>query len=571
MSTLIRTSGLLAALFSCASSVRATDYLIVGGGTAGLTLANRLTEDPSVSVLVLEAGGDGLGNVNISDIALIGAAWGTQVDWQFPIEPFPNPPGRNIGIVPRGKVLGGSSAINGDVWSRGDVRDYAQWQGLGNPSWGSDAVLNASFKSEHFFAPPSNWSIDYISSDHGDTGPLPTSFDAPAPPIHEALIESVVNYGGVRSPDNEGGHVDGISWATNARLPSNATRATSATGYYFPYSYRKNFQVKLFSQATRIIWNSTSQGNAVAAGVEYVDQQGNTQVANATTVVLAGGVWGSPPILERSGVGNKTLLTSLGINSVVDLPGVGENMQEQPVGVMEFVLNSSLPLGVLTPFLLNLESLQQTFAKDGDINTLNSLFVKPDNMPEALFQTYQALYQEQAAWFEGNINFATSGTQPTVLAWFAGLGRPLSRGTCHITSTNGTALPAVQYNWLTAEFDLYAMAVACQRIQNFASTPPLSNWIAGRLAPPANVTTIEEFEAFILETAFQGNHPIGTAAMMPQADGGVVDNNLKVYGTSNVFVVDASVMPIPTSSHPQANVYAIAERAAELFKASGHV
>ncbi|KAI0030895.1 hypothetical protein K488DRAFT_87344 [Vararia minispora EC-137] len=565
MSALVRTSGLFVTLFSFTSSVWATNYLIVGGGTGGLALANRLSEDPSVSVLVLEAGGDGLGNANISDIALVGAAWGTDIDWQFPTEPLPNPPGRSIGVVPRGKVLGGSSAINGDVYTRGDARDYNQWAELGNPSWNSWAFLSASFKNEKFYAPPNNWTIDYISSYHGHSGLIPTSFSAAAPPIHHTIVDSVVAYGGKQSPDNEGGHVDGISWATNARLPSNATRATSATGYYFPFSYRKNLQVKLYSQATKIIWKST-RGIAVAAGVEYVDQSGNTHVANADKVILSGGVWGSPPILERSGIGNKTLLASLGIQSVVDLPGVGENMQEQPIVPMLYALNASLSLGQLTPFLLNLESLQETFAKGGDIKKLESLFVKPANMNRNIFQIYKNLYQESAAWFEGYIQVLNSGST-TLLAWYAALGRPLSTGSCHITSTNGTAYPAVQYNWYTQEFDTYATAVAAQRIQNFTTTAPLSNWIAARVAPPANVVSLDDFESYVVESCTQGNHPVGTATMAPRADGGVVDNNLKVYGTSNVYVVDASVIPVQPSGHPQAHVYAIAELAATLFKA----
>ncbi|KAI0036286.1 hypothetical protein K488DRAFT_82238 [Vararia minispora EC-137] len=564
-------SGTLAALFFCASSVRATvtDYVIVGGGTGGLALANRLTENPRVSVLVLEAGGDGLGNVNISDLALVGASWGTDVDWQFPTETLPVPPGRNIGKVPRGKVLGGSSAINGAVYTRGDTRDFVQWAALGNPSWGPTDFFAASFKNEEFFPPPKNWSIDYIYSDHGHNGLLPTSFGNPAPPIQDAIINSVVAYGGRHSLDNEGGHPDGVAWATHARLPSNATRATSATGYYFPFSYRKNFQVKLFSQATRIIWKST-RGTPVAAGVEYVDQNGNTQVANATTVVLCGGVWGSPPILERSGVGNKTLLASLGIKSVVDLPGVGENMVEQTAAPMVYAFNTTLPLDSVTPLLLNGESLQETFTKGGDLAKLESLFVKPDNMAEPIFQAYQKLYQQGTTWVVGLTNLIQQPGQPTLLAWFGGVARPLSSGSCHITSSDGLAYPAVQYNWFTSEFDIYAASVTLQRIHNFTTVPPLSDWISARIAPPPNVTSLDDIGTYFIENCVQGDHPIGTAAMIPRQDGGVVDNNLKVYGTANVYVVDASVMPFQPTGYPHAHVYAIAERAAELFKAQKH-
>ncbi|KAI0030617.1 hypothetical protein K488DRAFT_87620 [Vararia minispora EC-137] len=565
MSTLIRTSGLLAALVSCASSVRATtDYLIVGGGTAGLALANRLTEDPRTSVLVLEAGGDGLGNVNISSLALVGAAWGTDIDWKFPTEPLPN--GVSRGVVSRGKVLGGSSAINGAVFSRGDRRDFDLWAAAGNPGWATSDVFAASFKSEHFYPPPANWSIDYVGRDHGYDGLIPTSYGNPAPPIQQDMIASVVNYGGSHSKDLAGGHVDGMAWITHSRLPSNQTRATSATAYYFPFSYRKNFKVSLYSQATRIIWKSTGDGNAVAAGVEYVDKSGATHVAKASKVILSGGVWGSPPILERSGVGNKTLLNSLGIKSVVDLPGVGEHMTERPIIPMYFALNTSLPLAAPSPLLMNLESLQETFAEGGDIAKLESLFVKPDNMAEPVFNIHKTLYNERAAWFEGYTLPINQAGQPTIIAWYAGLGRPLSSGSVHINSTDGLAYPLIQYNWWNSEFDVYATAVAAQRIQNITSTPPFSDWISARIAPPASVVTLDDFIAYVPVSAEQGNHPVGSAVMLPRKDGGVVDPNLKVYGTANVYVVDASIIPAEPSGHPQAVVYAIAERAAELFK-----
>ncbi|KAG6806279.1 hypothetical protein H0H92_011947, partial [Tricholoma furcatifolium] len=184
-----------------------TDYLIVGGGTAGLVLANRLTEDPSVSVMVLEAGGDGLGNVNISDINLIGAAWGTDIDWQFPTQPLYYANNRQMTPSPRGKVLGGSSAINGDVYERGDQLEYDQWETLGNTGWNFASLFNASkSRNELFFAPNSSENIEYVLSDHGTAGLLPTSFSSTAPEFHNTIMQGVVNAGGFLSPDQAGGN-----------------------------------------------------------------------------------------------------------------------------------------------------------------------------------------------------------------------------------------------------------------------------------------------------------------------------------------------------------------------------
>ncbi|KAJ7346264.1 hypothetical protein DFH08DRAFT_1081110 [Mycena albidolilacea] len=549
----------------CTARVQAFDYVIVGGGTAGLVVANRLTKDPLVSVMVLEAGGDGLGNTNISDVTLIGAAWGTQVDWQFPTEPLLHDGNRSSGTAPRGKVLGGSSAINGDVFDYGDAREYDEWLTLGNTGWNAQSIIAAGKKAEHFYAPKPSDDIDFTLTAHGLSGNIATSYNSAAPPIHDDVISSVVNAGGLRSADNAGGNVDGISHATNARLPLNSTRATAATGYYFPYSYRKNFQVTLNVVATKILWSSIASGSAVASGVEYVDEYGATHTISAKTVVLSAGAWGSPPILERSGVGNATFLKSLGIKSVVDLPGVGENLQEQTIAPMLWSLNASLPLNVITPFLLNMESLQKTLGS-GNLATLESLLnVQPPSLSDALYNAHKSLYSKSVPWIEGYVSVSTPASGPSVLAWYPVNLHPLSRGSVHIVSTNGTAYPKIQYNFFDSPFDTYVLAAAVQRVQSIVSTPPLSGWIASPISPPAGVTSIQDLKAFVLENVATASHIMGTALMAPLKDGGVVDANLKVYGTKNVYVIDASVVPIEPAAHLQATVYALAGRAAELL------
>ncbi|GLB41038.1 putative GMC oxidoreductase family protein [Lyophyllum shimeji] len=551
---------------SGATAPTTADYLIVGGGTAGLVLANRLSEDKGVSVLVLEGGGDGLGNVNISDFRLVGAAWGTDIDWQFPTQPLAYANNRTLTPGPRGKVLGGSSAINGDVFDRGDSREYDEWEALGNTGWNFKSIFPAGLKSEKFYPPAPSDNIQYVLSHHGTTGNVATSYSRPSPPIHDVIMSSVVNAGGFKSPDLEGGNATGIAHVTNARLPSNDTRSTSATAYYFPYSYRPNFKVILHATATRILWRSTAQGNAVASGVEYVDQSGVTRSANAKTVILSAGTWGSPPILERSGVGNAKFLASLGIKSVVDLPGVGENLSEQTLVPLQWQLNSSLPLTDVTPFLLNVESIQ-TVVGSNNITTVKSLLnAKPPGLSDALYNAHKRLFNDKATWVEDYIAVSTPAEGPSVLVMYPVNLHPLSRGSVHIVSTNGTQYPKIQYNFFQNPFDLYLMAAGAQRAQKIVSTPPLSDWIAGPIAPAAGVTSIEALKDYIRANVGYTNHIIGTALMAPRKDGGVVDPNLKVYGTKNVYVVDASVIPIEPAAHLQGTVYAFAERAAELFK-----
>ncbi|KAG6808976.1 hypothetical protein H0H92_002182 [Tricholoma furcatifolium] len=560
----------------------ATDYLIVGGGTAGLVLANRLTEDPSVSVMVLEAGGDGLGNVNISDISLIGAAWGTDIDWQFPTQPLYYANDRQLTPSPRGKVLGGSSAINGDVYERGDQLEYDQWETLGNTGWNFNSLFNVSKGLNEAFSPPtSSENIEYVLGDHGLSGLLPTSFSSSAPDFHNTIMQAVVNAGGYLSPDQAGGNVTGIAHVTNARLASNNTRATSTD---FPYSYRSNLQVTLNATVTKINWASVGRltgGNAIASGVEYVDGNGDTQTANATTVILSGGPWGSPPILERSGIGNATYLTSLGIDSVVDLPGVGENMNEQTLVAMQWQLNASIPCPG-DPFLLNVESLQTTLGA-GNLSTLESLLdATPENLQPALWDMHKRLYAEAAPWIEGYIYLNTPDSGPSTLTWYPVNLHPLSRGSVHIVSSDGLEYPEIQYNFFQNPVDLYIMAAGAQRVQEIISTAPISGFIAGEpyirtpmvsthlelapLAPAAGVTSIDDLSEYIKAEASYTNHVMGSALLAPQADGGVVDPTLKVYGTSNVYVVDASIIPLQPAAHSQATVYAVAEYAAQLFK-----
>ncbi|KAG6826566.1 hypothetical protein H0H87_006932 [Tephrocybe sp. NHM501043] len=540
----------------------ATDYLIVGGGTAGLVLAERLTEDPNVNVLVIEAGGDGLGNVDISDISRVGAAWGTDIDWQFPTEPLTYANNRQLTPSPRGKVLGGSSSINGDVYERGDAIEYDQWETLGNPGWNFNSLIAAAKKGEQFFAPGSSDNIDYVLSDHGTAGLLPTSYGGVAPDFHDTVIEGVVNAGGVKSMDQAGGVVTGIAHVTNARLPSNNT--------HFPNSNRPNLQVSLHSTVTKLLWSPSSRvtsGEAVASGVEYVDANGATQTANATNVILSGGTWGTPPILERSGIGNATFLESLGIQSVVDLPGVGENLNEQTLVALQWQLNSSLPCPG-SPFLLNVEPLETTLGA-GNLAQVESLLnTQPEGLSNALWDMHKRLYEKSAPWIEGYIYLASPADGPSTLTWYPVNLHPLSRGSVHIRSSDGLEYPKIIYNFFQNPVDLYIMAAGAQRVQQIVSTPPISDFIVAPIAPAAGVTSIDDLSEYIKEQAGYTNHIIGTALLAPREDGGVVDPSLKVYGTKNVYVVDASVIPLQPSAHTQATVYALAEHAATLFSAN---
>ncbi|KAG6808767.1 hypothetical protein H0H92_002970 [Tricholoma furcatifolium] len=395
--------------------------------------------------------------------------------------------------------------------------------------------------NEAFSTPMSSENIKYILGNHGLSGLLPTLFSSTAHDFHNTIMQAVVNDGGYLSHDQAGGNVTGIARVTNARLASNNTHASS--------TFRSNLQLTLNATVTKINWASVGRltgGNAIASGVEYIDGNGDTQTANATAVILSGGRQGSPPILKRSGIGNATYLTSLGIDSVVDLPGV------ETLVAMQWQLNACIPCPG-DPFLLNVESMQTTLGA-GNLSTLESLLnATPENL------------QPAAPWIKGYIFLNTPDSGPSTLTWYPVNLHPLSRGSVHIVSLDGLEYPEIQYNFFQNPVDLYIMAAGAQRIQELVSAPPLSDFISGPLSPAAGVTSIDNLSEYIKAEASYTNHVMGSALLAPQEDGGVVDLTLKVYGTNYVYVVDASVIPLQPTAHSQATIYAVSEYAATLF------
>ncbi|KAJ7132223.1 alcohol oxidase [Mycena epipterygia] len=556
-------------------------YVIVGGGTAGLTLAARLTEDASVSVLVLEAGEPHLNEPAILIPAEVGSVTGNpDYDWGV-IQLYETTPQVNadnsVLAFTRGKILGGCSAINAMIWDRSAKPEYDFISDLGNPGWDWNGILPYLKKAENFSTPDPEfakmWNLTFDISTRGLSGPITTAFTSFIPGAESAIQPAALEVGLNRIEEPMLG-ADMGTWRGESSVdPIHRTRSYATTAYYLPNQGRPNLTVMTGAQVSKINWKAGT-GNATAAGVSYV-VNGTVFSVNATReVILAASSIGSPQILELSGVGNKAALTKLGIKSVVDLPGVGENMQDH----IFVTLSAATPAtGGLTYTasgitMMGLEHFFLPSTAVGFASLKTELAAANRTVGQRKQQQLQFdwLHNTNASMVEvlsEGVHITPDTADPTAgyASFLVLLSQPFSRGSTHITSTNFTVHPTIDPKYFEAY--LQTLSSAAQFVRNkLTKTPAWSALIESENYPGTNVSTTAEIETWIKSSIQSQSHTTGTCSMQPQADGGVVDSNLKVHGTTNVRVVDLSVMPLQFSGHPQALVYAIAEKAADIIK-----
>ncbi|MFN7606235.1 MAG: choline dehydrogenase [Hyphomonadaceae bacterium] len=519
------------------------DYIIIGAGSAGCVLANRLSEDPSVRVLVLEAGGR-----DNSMLVRMPAGVGTLIkgknahNWAFTTEPQTNLNGRPL-YWPRGKGWGGSSSINGMIYIRGHARDYDQWAQMGLKGWSFSEVLPYFKRSETLETGGDAF--------HGSTGPLHVSWGKSTNPLYHALVESAVQAGHKKSDDFNGYDQEGFG--AYQLTVKDGERWSASFAYLKPALSRPNLAVRSHAHTTKLLFE-----DKVCVGVEYAHDEKSPRsrvYANKEVLVCAGAVQ-SPQILMVSGIGPAETLQRVGVEVLVDSPDVGQNLQDH-LDVL-LLQNCTQPI---TAFSLNrglkqyLTALTYLFRKEG-LGRENFLesggFAKSReglDRPDLQFHFVNALVQDH-----GNVAATQDGFSLHVCQL-----RPESRGSISLSSANPFAAPKIDPNYLATEEDRRALREGLKIGRKVLSQPALSPYRGEEFKPGAHVQSDDEIDAYIKATAETIYHPIGTCRMGSDKDS-VVDKDCKVRGVKNLRVVDASVMPTLIGGNTNAPTMMIAEK-----------
>ncbi|KAK0726371.1 hypothetical protein B0T21DRAFT_385647 [Apiosordaria backusii] len=584
------------------------DYIVVGGGTAGLAVASRLAEIPTLTVGVLEAGKSGYGDDNIDIPAYSGRALGGPYDWHFKTTPQPGLGGRTLPWN-RGKILGGSSALNYMTWNRGSKEDYDAWEELGNAGWGWDSLLPYFKKSERFHPPPPEFKDNHQASYNkpnsilGEDGPINVSYTRDFSPSH-ALWHAAFNEVGVESnPAHLNGSNVGV-WTTIVAVnPETATRSYAA---HYCLSPPKNLHILTEALVEEVILKKDGgEGEWTATGVRF-SHYGRTYVASAAReVILSAGSVQSPQLLELSGVGRPDILGAAGILLKVESPNVGENLQEhiidpklphpddlfdEEIAAAAYEQYQREKSGRLTVLPCSMCYLPVSkLAPKEELATLASKSQQLEHFgPEQAsilsrrFSNDKQLGQVEFVFDLGNWNpsFTPDSDGERYCSLLLVLQYPFSRGSIHIApdtgpNTDGRPPTAHQqpeidpqyYAGPHGELDLEIMLHGAKFAQKICSTKPLKNIIPGPASPSSDVVSDEDLRSWIVENTITDWHPTGTCAMggRVRKAGGVVDERLKVYGVNGLRVIDASVMPLHISAHLQATVYAIGEKGADMI------
>lgn len=530
------------------------DYVIVGGGSSGATLAGRLSEDSSVTVCLIEAGGDG------KDL-LIRAPTGALAmvpdhirynNWGYETAPQPGLNGRR-GYAPRGKTLGGSSAINAMLYVRGHQKDYDEWAELGCVGWAWNDVLPYFRRSEN-----NERGEDDL---HGVSGPLHVSNQKSPRPVTAAFIQAA-NERQIRSnSDFNGAEQEGVGYyqCTQFHGKRNGERCTSAAAYLHPHLARPNLTVLTKAQATKILFEGKR-----AIGVAYRQRGADKSVRARREVILSGGAYNTPQLLLLSGVGPTAELGALGIPVVHDLPGVGKNLQDHLDFILAFKSDDHDMVGIGLRGTLALAKHILQWRKDGTGMVASTFaeagaFIKSDpalDRPDLQLHFVIALVDDHARKLHMGYGFSC---HVCVL-------RPHSVGEVRLVSADPFAPPIIDPRYLSDRRDLDLLVQGAKLTRDILTGPALDHYRARELYTKPGMSDAE-WEAHVRARADTIYHPVGTAKMGVDAMA-VVDPQLRVRGLEGLRVVDVSIMPRLIGGNTNAPAIMIAEKAADMIKAA---
>ncbi|KAL4939209.1 hypothetical protein BDV06DRAFT_225234 [Aspergillus oleicola] len=573
------------------------DYIVVGGGLSGLVVANRLSEDENTTLLVIEAGKIDNYSQEIQYPRYVSIA-GANNSWPITSLPIPGLNNRTASVA-SARILGGGSAINGMAFDRGSPGDYNLWGELiGDETWSWEGLLPETF-TPPTEAQQEELGISFDLDAHGTTGPVQSSYPPWISTAGKSFIEALRQ---LRIPIQLDGAANALGgfWNPNSLNPVTRERSYARTTFHELAKSRPNYHVLPHTLVTKLTPDLSS--------VEYItpyspalnatppDAKTSRVQARKEIIMAAGGIH-TPKILQLSGIGSSTVLQSLGVEQVLNLPGVGENFQDHAT-VYGSVALTNLSDPTQDPSYLStnatydaemgaLYELNRTgpwtvstdntfsFLTAQHLNFSTANFVHAADQPAAQYlrrgldSTIVHGYEKIKAAILNAMAENKLALTENLLGGVASLQKPLSRGSIHAASTDPYVMPAVNYRSFSNPLDLKMLVQALRFNTDILPSTPALKAIGAVVQSPAQGLSDEELADFIRASAFPSfSHPTGTCAMLKPEDGGCVDSQLRLYGSEGrIRVVDASIMPVVPSTHTQSTVYAVAEKAADLIKA----
>ena len=521
------------------------DYVIVGAGSAGCVLANRLSEDPSARVLLLEAGGSDR-SPKIKIPAAFAQQFHTKLDWDYATEPEPHVDGRSL-YIPRGKSLGGSSSMNAMLYVRGRPLDYDGWEAQGAPGWGYADVLPYFIKAEDNVRGPSEY--------HGAGGPLHVAEQRSPRPLSKRLLAASEAAGIPRIADYNGPEQDGASMFQVTQR--NGARFSAADAYLRPARNRPNLEVR-----TRVTVLGIELEGDRAVGARVGKGRGGAELVRAEReVLLSAGAIGSPQLLLLSGIGEPAELAAAGVQVRHELPGVGRNLQDHPFVTAIWEVSDPTTLYGADKQLAPLAEwlLRRSGKLSSTVAEVVAFTRTRGGLPAADIQFHMgaAYYEDHGAdTYDGHCMVIA----PVLVS-------PKARGQVWLRSADPMDKPRIITNTLSEPDDVESLIAGTQLAREIAAQAPVKDLIVTELKPGAHSVERAELEADLRQRLMLIYHPVGTSRMSDTHPQAVVDSKLRVHGLSGLRVIDASIMPTITGGNTNAPTIMIAERGADLIRA----